>query len=261
MTTIHDILCAFEEIAPLRLAESFDNPGLLVGDPERGVERVLVALDITNSVIDEAIRQKCTLIVSHHPIFFKLGKTVNPGLTPEGKLFKLIENNIAAICLHTNMDIAIGGVNDMLIAKLSLTPAGAFSVTNEEFGNCIGRIGKLNTPMSAADFAAHVRDTLGCDAVKLLDTGREVRVVGVVGGAGGSLAPEAFHAGCDTYVTGEVKHHQYLEAMELGVNLIDAGHYHTERFITERFVWLLSKFEDLTVLRSETLSRDIVRVV
>ncbi|MPM98935.1 GTP cyclohydrolase 1 type 2 [bioreactor metagenome] len=199
--------------------------------------------------------------MSHHPIFFKLGKTVNPGLTPEGKLFKLIENNIAAICLHTNMDIAIGGVNDMLIAKLSLTPAGAFSVTNEEFGNCIGRIGKLGSPMSAIDFAAHVRDALGCDAVKLCDTGAEVHVVGVVGGAGGSLAPEALAAGCDTYVTSEVKHHQYLEAMELGVNLIDAGHYHTERFITDRFVRVLSKFDELTVLRSVTLDRDIVKVV
>ena len=261
MTTNHDILSAFEEVAPLRLAEDFDNPGLLVGDPDRVVERVLVALDITDAVIDEAIRNKCSLIVSHHPVFFKLGKTVNPGPAPEGKLFKLIENKIAAICLHTNMDIAVGGVNDMLIARLGLMPSGAFSVTNEEFGNCIGRIGKLKSPMPAADFAEHVREALGCGAVKLLDAGRAVRVVGVVGGAGGGLAPEALAAGCDTYVTAEVKHHQYLEALELGINLIDAGHYHTERFITDRFVQLLLKFEDLTVLRSVTLDRDIVRVV
>ncbi|HWP79588.1 MAG TPA: Nif3-like dinuclear metal center hexameric protein [Candidatus Acidoferrum sp.] len=261
MTTIHDILMAFEEVAPLRLAEDFDNPGLLAGDHERSVERVLVALDVTDAVIDEAIAHQCGLIVSHHPVFFKLGNTVNPGPTPEGKLFKLIENKIAALCLHTNMDIAIGGVNDMLVAKLGLAPAGAFSVTNEEFGSCIGRIGKLKTEMPAADFAAHVRDKLDCDAVKLLDTGRPVSVVGVVGGAGGGMAREALAAGCDTYVTAEVKHHQYLEAMELGVNLIDAGHYHTERFIADRFVRLLSKFEGLEVLRSATLDRDIVRVV
>ncbi len=261
MTTIQDILKTFEEVAPLRLAEDFDNPGLLVGDPERSVERVLVSFDITDSVIDEAIRLQCGLIVSHHPIFFKLGKTVNPGHTPEGKLFRLIENKIAAVCLHTNMDIAVGGVNDMLIAKLGLTPAGAFSVTNEEFGSCIGRIGKTRSALPAAEFAAFVRDALGCEAVKLADAGRQVSVVGVIGGAGGGMAPEALAAGCDTYVTAEVKHHQFLEAMELGINLIDAGHYHTERFIAERFVRLLSKFEELEVLRSVTLDRDSVRVV
>ena len=261
MTTINDIMNAFGIVAPLKLAEDFDNAGLLVGDPSCSVDKVLVALDITQSVIEEAIELSCGLIVSHHPLFFKLGKTINPGVCPEGKLFSLLENKIAAICMHTNMDIAKSGVNDMLIEKIGLAPCGSFSVVDDSLESYIGRLGKTNAPMSAVEFAKQVKLSLGCDGVKVLDAGKAVNVVGVVGGAGGGMAKEAQDAGCDTYVTSEVKHHQFIEALELGINLIDAGHYYTERFITDRFEEILSKFDTLKVFRSKTLDSDIVKVV
>ncbi len=261
MTTVNDIYSALVAKAPENLAEGFDNVGLLVGDGERQCKRVLLALDINRDVIEEATKMSCTAIVSHHPLFFKLGSAVTPGVTPEGRMFSLIEKGIAAICMHTNMDIAVGGVNDMLIEELGLTPSGQFAVTNESIGCHIGRIGTAPAPMTAAELAAYVKKSLGASCVKFVDGGKPITKIGVVGGSAGGMAADAKAAGCDAYITGEVKHHNYFDAKEMGITIIEAGHFHTERFITKYFKEILSELEGLEVVFSSTLDADIVQVI
>ncbi len=253
MATVGRILESLLELAPLELKLDFDNAGLLVGDAAVSVERVLFCLDITDEVIEEAGKKECRLIVSHHPLFFTLPNSIRADCRETAKITRLLQMGVSAICLHTNLDRAKGGVNDELCRCLELVPAG---VLGED---ALGRIGTLKQPMSVADFAKDVKRLLGCRGVKLYNAGRPAKRIGLVGGSGGSYLVAALSAGCDTLVTADVKHHQFLEARELHLNLIDAGHYHTERPVLSVLMQTLSSlFPELVFFPSDTLQQDEV---
>lgn len=261
--TVQQLFDCLTAAAPLSLAMDFDNPGLLVGNPEQQATSALLCLDITGAVIEEAEDRGCNLIVSHHPLFFSLPKALLTGAGgPAGRAVRMLRSDLSAICLHTNMDIATGGVNDLLIQKLQLSPAGRFGRTGEGEETCIGRIGLLGAPLPPADFAARVKRLLGCGVVRYLPGGRPVQRVAVVGGSGGDMAEQALEAGCDTLVTADIKHHVFLEAAEQNLTLIDAGHYHTERFLVEFFEQLIHKsYPDFPVVVSKSIERDIVQTI
>ena len=261
--TVQQIFDCLTAAAPLSLAMDFDNPGLLVGTPTQEVTSALLCLDITGPVIEEAEARGCNLIISHHPLFFSLPKALLTDATgPAGRAVKLLRRDISAICLHTNMDIAEGGVNDLLLQKLQLIPAGRFGKTGEGEETCIGRIGTLPSPLPAAEFAAQVKQLLGCGVVRYLPGVKPLSTIGVVGGSGGDMAEQAIEAGCDALVTADVKHHEFLEAAERGFTLLDAGHYHTERFLVEFFEQLIQKEHPaLPVLISANIEKDIVQVI
>ena len=178
MPTVHEIEQALFDLAPKEGAMSWDNVGQLLGDPDMEVSRVLVALDITEAVADEAIRAGCQLIVAHHPVMnctWLPVQTVRSD-TPQGHLLlKLLRSNISAICMHTNLDVAKGGVNDVLADALHLEDPGPLS----EDG--VGRIGTLAHPMALPDFVRKICHTLGCNGVRYADAGCWLSVVGVVG--------------------------------------------------------------------------------
>ena len=223
------------ELAPRSLKLDFDNVGHLVGRAERDVHKILVALDITDAVIEEAISLGAELIVSHHPLFFSL-KSVTDS-TPEGqKILKLAEHGVAAICMHTNLDAAAGGVNDALAQTLGLTNIGQFDPISE-----IGRVGELAEPLSMPRFLSLVKERLASNGLRYHDAGREVRRVAVCGGSGGGELELAVDAGCDTYVTADIKYDQFLRAAELGLNLIDADHFCTENVVVPVLRDYLSK--------------------
>ena len=235
--TVHEIYRALCDYAPLSLALDFDNPGFLVGEGDAAVTSVLVALDITPQVIAEAKEKGAQLIVSHHPIIFG-GQTKITDETYTGKnVIALIRAGISAICMHTNLDAAQGGVNDCLANAIGLS--NIETVTEEP----MLRIGEIET-LAMRDFLSRVADALGVD---LRYSGENpVHRVGVVGGAAGDLAEIAWSHGCDTFITGEVKHHQWLEAQ--GRNLIEAGHFATEAPVCARLKEYLSKtFPTLSV--------------
>lgn len=216
---LFDFLCT---LAPLKLQLGFDNAGFLVGDIEAGVSRVLLSLDVTEEVIDEAVRTGAELIVSHHPfIWTPLKSVTGDGLTSR-KLMKLIKNDISVISLHTNLDIAEGGVNDVLISLL-----GAERTDTLDGDGC-GRIGELQEELCLEEFLVHCRSVLKVKGLRYVDGGRRVKRLAVMGGAGADAMYDAIEKGCDTYVTADVKYHQFLEAKELGLNLIDADHFCTE---------------------------------
>lgn len=222
MTTVRDIfeyLCA---LAPLALQMDFDNSGLLLGHGDAGVNRALLALDVTTEVAREAVSLGAELIVSHHPLIFTALKSVTDGDADGRKLLLLAENRVAVISMHTNLDIAEGGVNDVLIRALGAEPDGALDADG------CGRVGTLPETLGMCDFLKRCTGALDTEGLRYYDSGRPVSRVAVLGGAGGGSVGAAFEKGCDTYVTGDVKYHQFLEAKELGLNLIDGEHYGTE---------------------------------
>ena len=193
MTTVADILAFLDTLAPRSLKMDWDNCGLLCGRPGREVRRILVALDPFDTVIDEAIRVKADLLVTHHPLIFRNGLMAVNEDTEAGRcVLKLVENGIETI-------------GEEALLRRGTVPA-----------------------QPLPQFLAHVKQTLGCDGLRYVDGGRPVATVAVGGGACADEMEEALSAGCDTFVTSDVKYNQFRTAFQLGLNLIDAGHFHTE---------------------------------
>ena len=249
MTTVQQIYEEMQRIAPLALAESWDNPGLLV-DCGGEVSRVLVTLDITPEVVEEAARKGCGLIVSHHPVIFSPLKK----LSGQDVAFQLVKSGISAICMHTNLDAAEGGVNEVL--------AGIFGMREmEAFAEGCGRVGSIE-PVTVPELAKKAQKELAsrCNQpfngpavqVKFADTGKTVRRLAVISGAGGSLFEDAIARGADCLLTGEANHHHAIDAKRLGLSLIAAGHYATEFPVTAAVAEKLrTAFPELEVLVSE----------
>lgn len=245
MTTVKDILDLLASRAPVEKKLDFDNVGLLVGRAGRPVHRVLTALDITDEVIAEAVEKKADLILSHHPLFFELKSVTDSTWTGE-RVLSLAENRIAAICMHTNLDAARGGVNDALLAAVGCAYAEELDPATG-----IGRIGVRPTETDLPSFLAEIKASLHCAGLRFHDAGRPVRKVAVCGGSGGGEVAAAYAAGCDTYVTADIKYDPFLEAKHLGINLIDADHFCTENVVVPILKrWIEEGFPDVEALIS-----------
>ena len=253
MAQVKELYQYIDSIAPFATQLDFDNAGLLVGRGSAEITKILVTLDITKAVIDEAVELGVQLIVAHHPVIFHPLKWVTDGDTTGEKVLLLAEHGIAAICAHTNLDAAQGGINDLLAQRLGLVdieqlhPDGV-DEQGRPYG--IGRVGVLNTnnPMDAAAFASMVKERLNAADVRYADSGKKVHRVAVGGGSCGSMLADAIAAGCDTFVTADVKYDVFLEAREQGINLLDAGHFATENVVVEPLAHSLkTAFPDLEV--------------
>ena len=253
MPTVREIEQALFELAPREGAMDWDNVGHLLGDPDSQVSRVLVALDITEDVADEALAHGCELIVAHHPVMNCRWLPVQSvrSDTPQGHLLlKLLRNGVSAICMHTNLDVAWGGVNDILAEKLKLVDPGPL---------CDSGLGRVEEPMDLADFVRFVSRSLGCNGVRYAGAGKPVCRVAVGGGACGDFEDDAIRAGCDTFVTADLSYHQFLDAKGKGINLIDAGHFPTEDPVCEKLVQYVSdRFQELAVTKS-TSHREVIQ--
>lgn len=247
MYKVKDICDTIERLAPKHLAESWDNVGLMVGDFEQPVRKIFVCLDITSENVARAIKCNADMIVSHHPLLFSpLKRVVESDIT--GSIIRsLIQNNISAYSCHTNLDHADGGTNDALADKLGLSDVRRFtddecvSESGQPTDN-IGRIGTLETPMAIEDFVAYIKSVLGCVKIRYVGSpGDTVRKVALCSGSGGDGIYTAYRAGADAYVTADIKHHEAQTAFELGLNLIDAGHFETENTICEFMTEYLSE--------------------
>lgn len=227
--SVQQILGLLQAVAPPALALDWDNVGLLV-DAGTPVDGVLTTLDITPAVVREAVENDCQLIVSHHPVIFHPIKSLHADDIPA----LLMKNGISAICMHTNLDAAEGGVNDVLADLFGIRQRTAFA------DGC-GRVGEID-PITVPELAALAQRKLAalCNApdtgaavqVKFADAGKPVHRLAVISGAGGSLFAEAIAEGADCLLTGEANHHHALDAKRLGLSLIAAGHYATEFPVT-----------------------------
>lgn len=229
MATVADILNFIEALAPRSMKEHWDNVGLNAGRRDKEVHKILVALDPFPHVCEEAKAWSADLLVTHHALIWKPGFVTDETTWGRSVLF-LIENGMAHINAHTNLDQAPGGVNDVLARTLGLQDIrviNACGVDNDGHEWGLLRCGEV--PEQSLDaFLGHVKDALGCEGLRYVSGGKAVRKVAVGGGscAGGMM--EALDAGCDTFVTADIKYNQFWDAHDLGLNLIDAGHFHTE---------------------------------
>lgn len=256
MAVIGDVYNYMDHLAPFALQMDFDNAGFLVGRKDASVSRILVALDVTEPVVEEAKKLDCQLIVSHHPVMFHPARAITDETVTGRILLALTEEKIGAICAHTNLDAVREGVNDCLASVLGLTQIEQLHPDGVDGNGApygIGRVGLAHrSGMSAGEYARYVKEQLNAASVRCEDGGRPVNKVAVGGGSCGSMLADAAAAGCDTFVTADVKYDQYLEARGLGITLMDAGHYATENVVCPMLAEKLSAaFPETEVLLSQ----------
>ncbi len=242
-----------ESVSPLSLQEEWDNSGFQIDSGFEEVSRVLVALDISSPVIEEAVSKNCDLIVTHHPLFFDPLKKIEAADPVGSYALRLIRAGISVYSVHTCFDNADGGINDYLMLKLGVTDPGC--ITGEDGSLLTARIGNLAEPVSFAELARRVSDVTGNDSMRL--QGRRdklIRTVSLCSGAGGEFVYAAHAAGADVFISGEIKHHQAVQAKDLGICLIEAGHYGTEQLFRENLAGQLRAKvpPHVTIIGSET---------
>ncbi len=221
--TVAEIYRELDTKIPRELSCEWDNDGLMCcPEADREVKKVLVALDVTGEVADAAIDGNYDLILSHHPFIFKGLKNICDENYISGKAIKLIRQGVSVMSFHTRLDALCGGVNDTLAARLGLSDVMAFG----EEG--IGRIGVLSEETPLSELATRIKYALGAEGVLISDAGLACRRVAVLGGEGGDDIRAAMAAGADTFVSGRLGYHSMVDAPDMGINLIEAGHFYTE---------------------------------
>lgn len=235
---IKDITDLMEKWAPLYTQEEWDNSGLQVGNLGDEVTGVLISLDLTESVLDYAIKEGCNLIINHHPLIFSKLKSVRADNFKEALIIKAIKNNINIYAAHTNLDVAEGGVNDCLNKKLGLNLDKVLEENIEGYG--LGKYGEIQE-IKLKNLAEKISERLGEKIIFYGDNDKLVRRVAIVGGSGSSTIDTVIDKGCQVLITGDIKHHDYMDALERNLAIIDAGHYSTEVIICEEIALYLSK--------------------
>ncbi len=217
--TVKDILEYINSIAPFENQCEWDNSGFLVGCKDNEVKKIGVVLDITTNAVKYAAESGIDLIVSHHPVIFRAVKHFTEGDIP----FALAANGISAICAHTNLDIAKGGVNDALADALGFENVSCFAESGDLSMIRIADIDETD----GKSLAKYIAGKLNA-SVCLADSGKKIRKVAFCGGSANEFVAYIAQNGCDAYITGELKHHEFLDALEMGLTVITAGHFETE---------------------------------
>lgn len=250
--TVKDLYKRLEARIPRELAEPWDNDGLMCcADSLQEIHKVILTLDVTEDVVDYAIETGVDLIISHHPLIFRPLTSISEDNHVARKVIKLLENNVTVMSFHTRLDKVSGGVNDHLCKVLGIEDTVPFGEGD------LGRIGYIPEERLLDDFALHVKECLEADVVRVSDALNPVRHVAVVGGDGKSYVKDAIALGADTYISGRIGYNVMEEASEMGINLIEAGHYFTEQPITEFLRDLLYSFDP--ALSIEIVSSNLIK--
>lgn len=257
-----DIASVIERLAPVTLAYDWDNVGLLCGDMEQEVSKVLLSLDVDLGVVEEAVSIGAQMIVSHHPILFDPIRKLTQQ-SPEGRLLRaLIKNDICCYAAHTNLDIAEGGLNDLLAAKIGLCNVEILEYTQDQTAG-IGRIGNLAKPIKLSELAKQIKSALGVDFLRYSGNADEmVSRIAVNTGGGTALIPAAIAAKADVFITGDYKYSQIRNLVEHGMKVIDVGHYDTEIIVCELlYNYIFKQFGDAVSLEISKANKNVVKFI
>lgn len=228
---IQDIGNIMEEYAPIRLKEDFDNVGFMVGDAQKEVTSILIALDCTLDVIEEARDKGCNLIISHHPLLFKKPSSITTETLLGKKIINLIKNDISLYSSHTNLDATKDGINDIIMSLLDFKNSEIISPNKDSIGNLsgLGRIATLSTAITLDELCDRVKDALDITSLKFVgDEKKEIKKIAVINGSGNDFLIKAKNLGAQCIITGDTTYHYALDLAEEGICLIDAGHFNTE---------------------------------
>ena len=256
---VKDILAWIDQYAPFRYAASWDQCGLQVGNPEAAVERIIVALDPSSSVIEEAERRECQCLVTHHPLLFRPIHAVRLDQFPGNLIGRALGKGIHLIAAHTNLDAAREGTNDQMVRLMDLQAVEPLEVesawSREQSYGGMGRVGLLPEAKFLAGLVEELRDSLGGIGVRVVgDPKRMVHRVALCSGSGGSMLERAIAANVDVYITGDLKYHEGQRALEAGLALIDIGHFASERLIVQPLADYLRSRASRELLRLEVLT-------
>lgn len=255
-----EIVNKLKELAPPKLAENWDNVGLLVGDSNAEINKILISLDATKEVVDEAVDKKVDMILTHHPIIFKGVKNINTSSVLGRKIIKLIKNDICVYSAHTNLDAANEGLSTYLANMLQLEDSNILEPTNkfDILDQCgTGRIGYIEE-MTLDELCNLVKDRLNLDRIRVIgDLKRKVKKIAVSPGSSMEFSETAYKKGADVYVTGDIKYHDAQEYREKGMALIDAGHFGTENIVISMFHdYIVEYFDDKLEIIASTVNSD-----
>lgn len=243
--TADNIYRYIDTIAPFSIQDGFDNSGLLVGDRSREVKKAAVCLDITNDIVEECHSKGTDLIISHHPVIF----TKIRSLDSRSPVYRMISYNIAAICAHTNFDMVRGGISDIMYRLLGFGDpenAPVLDLIHRDSGVGYGRIADLSVETTADKLAELSKKAFNCKGIKYCDGGKPIKRVAVSSGAGNDFVYTCINSSIDALISGDIKHHGFVDARNSGVTVIDAGHYATENILCEMLLGKLKEeFPDI----------------
>lgn len=237
---IKDLFSIMEEIAPARYAADWDNVGLQIGNPHDGARGIMVALDTSLAAVKEAASKGFNLLVTHHPFLFSPVKTIDFS-TPQGKIIKeAIGSGLTVFSAHTNLDSTEGGINDMLGDLLGLTETSPMEPFEGNNSAGMGRVGSVKGEKNLGEFAALVKERFNVDSIKVLGNGdKKISRIALCGGSGGSLIRLASKLGAQLYISGDISYHQAREAEDMGLSIIDPGHFSSEKIVVEGLAKIL----------------------
>ncbi|MDD4725560.1 MAG: Nif3-like dinuclear metal center hexameric protein [Tissierellia bacterium] len=242
-----EIIDILNQIAPQNLIDSWDNTGFQIGDDEKNINKVLIALDLDNNIANKAVEEGYDMIITHHPLIFKSLKSINNRDYIGRLIIKLISNDIVVYNAHSNLDLANGGVNDELARLMSLqsiSPLSEVIIEAEAYG--YGRIGEIERS-DLLTVVNNIKSVLSVDDIRVYGNKDTIQRLAVCGGSGSDFIIDAFEKNADMYITGDIKYHDAQTALKLGLVLVDAGHFNTEKIILPRLKDMLLKEVDYKV--------------
>ena len=256
---LRKLLDRIREKYPEELQYSWDNSSLNIGDLDQDIKKVMLSLEINDRTIDEAIEKGVDLIISHHQFLFSKVNQIATDTVKGRLIYKMIRHNISAYCMHTSYDVAEGGLNDYFLDLMGIEDRQILEVESsldyynggKEYG--LGRISRLEKPMAIGDFIGLLKGKLNIDSARY--TGPKdlmVEKIALVTGSGAEYFEMAKSKGCDLLVTGDVKYHQAMDAIDIGMAILDFGHYGTEHIFSESIYEFINSISDqIEVLISE----------
>lgn len=258
MKKIKDIIRIMEEFAPKTLKEDFDNVGLMVGDRNKEVKKILLALDCTLDVIKEAKEKSVDLIITHHPLIFRKPSSITTDTLIGKKIIELIKNDISLYSSHTNLDSAENGLNETIVNLLGYSTNELIEVNkmarNDNEG--LGRIVRLEDFIKLEDLIEDIKEKLNVKSLKVVKGCEKVKNIAIINGSGSDFFEKAYKKGADCIITGDTTYHYASDYKELGVSIIDTGHFSSEWIVfLEVINKLTDKLQDIEILIS-TKSED-----
>lgn len=253
---LKDIIRIIEENYPPCLAYDWDNSGLFFGDIEKDIKKVLVTLDITPQIIDQAIENDADMVLAHHPITMGGIKTLSDGSMLSDMIINAVKNDICIYSAHTNMDTAKNGINQKLAELFGLRDITVLE-NDKPYEDCgLGRVGNLKEEMSLSDFCKLVKEKLDTPFVRVCGEERKIKRVALASGSCSEYVPTAIKKGADVIVTADMKYHHCIEFVYDGIAIVDAGHFPTENIVKDMFKEILT---DVEIISAD--NEDIFKVI
>lgn len=252
MRIVNDVIKEMEKIAPTYLKEDFDNVGLMVGDRSKEVKKVLLALDCTLNVIEEAKRENADLIITHHPLIFRRPSNITTDTLQGKKIIELIKNDISLYSSHTNLDSVENGLNSTIVSLLGFEECAILEANKKEQSAGIGRLVSLNESISLEQLVNKVKKALSINHLRVVNGNDKITKIAIINGSGQDFIGKAVSLGADCIITGDTTYHFASDYKELGISILDVGHFASEQLVFFNVMKKLEeKFRDIEFITSK----------